>query len=104
MRSSFSASTILPHPELVEGRTLRLQPPVRQLLPQGLNSFPRVLVESAQALRQVLDGEVVGADRGAELVPGERGRDGGARTRPRRVSADGGGAHAVADVVDVDAP
>ena len=74
----------------------------QRLLDRG-QALPRIVIEERQPLGQVQQREMVRPDVLAELVPGERHRHRRALARARRVGADGGGAHAVAQVVDIDA-
>ena len=75
----------------------------RQRLLERGHALPRIVIEERQPLGQIQEREMVRADVLAELVPGERHRHRRALARARRVGADGGGAQAVAQVVDIDA-
>ena len=54
-------------------------------------------------MRHSLDGELVGPHALFDLLPGDRGRDRGARPRTRAIGADRGCAAAVAQIINVNA-
>ncbi len=64
--------------------------------------LPWIDVQSGKPRRGVVDREIIGPDRWAELVPVQRHGDGGAGPRARRVWRNRGRAASIAQIVDQD--
>src|SRR5712691_5052594 len=78
--------------------------PRRYPLANGEKLRPRICFENIEPLAQIVDLEVIRANTFGELAPGERRRDRCERQRSGRVWRDRGGAAAVPEIVDEDAP
>src|SRR5690606_27303513 len=83
--------------------SLRVRP-AREVLPDALDALPRVLAAAPELSRHVANREGVRPVQLTELAPRDGHRHRRSRPGAQRVAGDGGGAAAIAQVVDEDAP
>src|SRR5262245_53876024 len=74
----------------------------RQFLLEREEASPGITLAMAEALTEIVDGEVVGPDSGLKLAPGERHRNGRTVPGAGRIGGDRRGAAPVAQIVDED--